>query len=187
MISVTPGAQQGKRDDGSRWKSFARSRGSAPHVRGQLPRLDLGRFRLFLVTFVITHISEDFNKTIPEVAFAITITLMFRPLGALIFGMVADRFGRRNAADGQHHSVFVRRMLNGVLAELYGLPRLARALRHLHGRGWGVGAALTMESLPTKTRGLASGILQEGYATGYLIAAVVYFLVFPHVGWRGSS
>jgi SHS family lactate transporter-like MFS transporter len=53
------------------------------------------------------------------------------------------------------------------------------------GGEWGLGASLAMESLPTKARGLFSGILQQGYAFGYLLAALVYWIVFPHFGWRG--
>src|SRR2546421_12976511 len=62
-------------------------------------------------------------------------------------------------------------------------------LRALFGIGmdgeWGLGASLAMESLPTEARGLFSGIQQQGYAVGYLLAALVYWIVFPHFGWRG--
>lgn len=139
----------------------------------------------FLVTFVLSQIATDFGKSISEVAFSITVTLMMRPLGAFIFGLLGDKFGRR-----------VPLMIDIVF---YSIMELATAfapnftvfliLRALFGVGmggeWGLGASLAMESLPTKARGLFSGILQQGYAVGYLLAALVYWLVFPHFGWRG--
>jgi MFS transporter, SHS family, lactate transporter len=139
----------------------------------------------FLLTFVLVPISREFGRTIPEVALAITLTLMARPLGAFLFGLLGDKFGRR-----------IPLMIDIVF---YSLMELLTAfapnftvflvLRVLFGIGmggeWGLGASLAMESLPTATRGLFSGILQQGYALGYLLAALVYWMVFPHFGWRG--
>jgi MFS transporter, SHS family, lactate transporter len=139
----------------------------------------------FLLTFVLVPISREFGRSIPEVAFAITLTLMARPLGAFLFGLMGDKFGRR-----------IPLMIDIVF---YSLMELLTAfapnftvflvLRVLFGIGmggeWGLGASLAMESLPTATRGLFSGILQQGYAVGYLLAALVYWMVFPHFGWRG--
>lgn len=138
----------------------------------------------FLLTFVLVPISREFGRTIPEVAFAITLTLMARPLGAFLFGFLGDKFGRR-----------IPLMIDIVF---YSLMELLTAfapnftvflvLRVLFGIGmggeWGLGASLAMESLPTATRGLFSGILQQGYAVGYLLAALVYWMVFPPFGWR---
>jgi SHS family lactate transporter-like MFS transporter len=139
----------------------------------------------FLVTFVLTQIATEFGRSISAVAFSITLTLMMRPLGALIFGWLGDKFGRR-----------IPLMIDIVF---YSLMELATAfapnftvfliLRALFGIGmggeWGLGASLAMETLPTKARGLFSGILQQGYAVGYLLAALVYWIVFPLFGWRG--
>lgn len=139
----------------------------------------------FLLTFVLVPISREFGRTIPEVAFGITLTLMARPLGAFLFGLLGDKFGRR-----------IPLMIDIIF---YSLMELLTAfapnftvflvLRVLFGIGmggeWGLGASLAMESLPTATRGLFSGILQQGYAVGYLLAALVYWMVFPHFGWRG--
>ena len=139
----------------------------------------------FLLTFVLVPISREFGRSIPEVAFAITLTLMARPLGAFLFGLLGDKFGRRIplmidivfyslmellTAFAPNFSVFL------VLRVLFGIGM---------GGEWGLGASLAMESLPTATRGLFSGILQQGYAVGYLLAALVYWAVFPHFGWRG--
>jgi MFS transporter, SHS family, lactate transporter len=145
----------------------------------------LDAFDFFLLTFVVTRIAGDFNRAIPEVAFAITVTLMLRPLGALIFGLLADRFGRRTPLMASVLCYSIVELLTAfspdftiflVLRALYGIAM---------GGEWGVGAALALETLPVEARGVASGILQQGYATGYLIAAVVYGLLFDRVGWRG--
>ena len=144
----------------------------------------LDAFDFFLLTFVVRNVAEDFSVSIVKVTFAITLTLMMRPLGAFIFGRLGDRFGRR-----------LPLMLDIVF---YSLMELLTAFspnyvvflvfRALYGIGmggeWGLGASLAMESLPAKARGLASGILQQGYAFGFLLAAIVYWLVFPHFGWR---
>jgi SHS family lactate transporter-like MFS transporter len=139
----------------------------------------------FLLAFVLTPVAKEFHRTIPQVTFAITLTLMMRPIGGFVFGLLGDRFGRR-----------IPLMANIIF---YSLMELLTAfapnftvflvLRALYGIGmggeWGLGASLAMESLPTKARGLFSGILQQGYAFGYLLAAVVYWIVFPFFGWRG--
>src|SRR5207245_1447298 len=139
----------------------------------------------FLLTFVFVPIAHDFDKTIPQVTFAITITLMMRPLGAFIFGWLGDRFGRRIPLmiDIVFYSVVE---LLTAFAPNFGTFLLLRALFGIGmGGEWGLGASLAMESLPTPARGLFSGILQQGYAFGYLLAALVYWIVFPIFGWRG--
>jgi MFS transporter, SHS family, lactate transporter len=147
----------------------------------------LDAFDFFLLTFVITRVATSFNKEISEVAFALTLTLACRPIGALLFGWLADRYGRRTplmvdiafysvvellTAFSPNFTVFL------VLRALYGVAM---------GGEWGLGAAMAMESLPPKRRGFFSGFLQEGYMVGYLVAALAYFLVFnyTHWDWRG--
>src|SRR5438876_3230213 len=139
----------------------------------------------FLLTFVFVPVAYDFGRTIPQVTFAITLTLMMRPLGAFIFGWLGDRFGRRIPLmiDIVFYSVVE---LLTAFAPNFGTFLLLRALiGNGMGGEWGLGASLAMESLPTQTRGLFSGILQQGYAFGYLLAALVYWIVFPIFGWRG--
>src|SRR2546421_11167000 len=139
----------------------------------------------FLLTFVFVPVAHDFGRTIPQVTFAITLTLMMRPVGAFIFGWLGDRFGRRIPLmiDIVFYSVVE---LLTAFAPNFGTFLLLRALFGIGmGGEWGLGASLAMESLPTHTRGLFSGILQQGYAFGYLLAALVYWIVFPHFGWRG--
>jgi SHS family lactate transporter-like MFS transporter len=122
----------------------------------------LDAFDFFLVTFVVARIATDFNRAIPEVAFAITITLMLRPLGALIFGMFADKYGRRGPLMASVLIYSVIELITAfspnfvifiVLRGIYGIAM---------GGEWGVGAALALETLPAKARGIASGILQQG-------------------------
>jgi SHS family lactate transporter-like MFS transporter len=144
----------------------------------------LDAFDFFLVTFVVADIAKDFNQDRVAVLGAITLTLMFRPLGALIFGQLADRFGRRGP-------LMVNILLYSALEFATGFsPNFTTflVLRALFGIAmggeWGVGAALALEGLPAKTRGVFSGLLQEGYATGYLLAAIAFFFVLPHLGWR---
>src|SRR5437016_14628693 len=139
----------------------------------------------FLLTFVLGPIAHNFGRTIEQVTFAITITLMMRPLGAFIFGWLGDRFGRRIPLmiDIVFYSIIE---LLTAFAPNFATFLLLRALFGIGmGGEWGLGASLAMESLPTPARGLFSGILQQGYAFGYLLAALVYWIVFPIFGWRG--
>ena len=139
----------------------------------------------FLVTFVLAPIGQEFGRTIPKVTFAITLTLMMRPVGAFLFGWLGDKFGRRIPlmADIIFYSVME---LLTAFAPNFTVFLILRALFGIGmGGEWGLGASLAMESLPTQSRGLFSGILQQGYAVGYLLAALVYWIVFPHFGWRG--
>src|SRR6266478_2903428 len=139
----------------------------------------------FLLTFVVPTVGHDFGRSVIDVGWAITITLAMRPVGAFIFGLLGDRFGRR-----------IPLMIDIIFYSLMELltafsPNVTVLLifRALYGIGmggeWGLGASLAMETLPTEARGLFSGILQQGYAFGYLLAAVVYWMVFPFFGWRG--
>src|SRR3982074_150089 len=139
----------------------------------------------FLLTFVLAPVGHDFGRSIPKVAFAITLTLLMRPIGAFIFGLLGDKFGRRIPlmADIIFYSVME---LLTAFAPNFTVFLILRALYGIGmGGEWGLGAPLAMESLPTKARGLFSGILQQGYAVGYLLAALVYWIVFPFFGWRG--
>src|SRR5881275_1783552 len=139
----------------------------------------------FLLTFVFSSVGQEFGRTVKQVTFAITITLMMRPLGAFILGWLGDRFGRRIPLmiDIVFYSIVE---LLTAFAPNFGTFLLLRALFGIGmGGEWGLGASLAMESLPTQTRGLFSGILQQGYAFGYLLAALVYWIVFPIFGWRG--
>jgi SHS family lactate transporter-like MFS transporter len=150
----------------------------------------LDAFDFFILVFCVSAVAADFRVTRTDVAAAISITLMFRPVGAFIFGVMADRFGRRPtlmfniacysllelacAFAGSMHTLFILRALFGIAM----------------GGEWGVGAALVFETLPKENRGFFSGLLQEGYAIGYLVAAAAYALLFPwfsHFTWHGHA
>src|SRR5438309_2514689 len=138
----------------------------------------------FLLTFVFSAVGQEFGRTVPEVAFTSMLTLMMRPVGALLFGLLGDRFGRRVPLmiDIIFYSVIE---LFTAFAPNFTVFLLLRALFGVGmGGEWGLGASLAMESLPTAARGLFSGILQQGYAVGYLLAALVYWMIFPIFGWR---
>ena len=133
----------------------------------------------FFLTFVFAAVARDFGKTVPEVVFAITLTLMMRPIGALLFGLLGDHFGRRGPLmiDIIFYSVIE---LLTAFAPNFTVFLILRALFGIGmGGEWGLGASLAMETLPAKARGLFSGILQQGYAFGFLLAAIVYAVVFP--------
>ena len=145
----------------------------------------LDAFDYFLLVFVLTDIAREFNVAVKTVTIATVLTLGLRPIGAFIFGRLADRFGRRPV-------LMIDVVLYATLAFVSAFsPNLIvfLALRALFGIAmggeWGVGASLTMESVRPESRGLVSGILQAGYPSGYLIASVAYGLLFPYFGWRG--
>ena len=144
----------------------------------------LDAFDFFLVVMTLTAIGKEFGQADTAMAFSITLTLVFRPVGAFVFGLLADRYGRRvplmidvvfysvvEVATGFAHSFAM--LL--VLRALFGI---------VMGGEWGVGASLAMEKAPASRRGILSGLLQEGYACGYLVAALAYYFVFPRWGWR---
>jgi len=144
----------------------------------------LDAFDFFVLVFAIPTIAEEFHVDLTEIAKTIAVTLAFRPVGAFIFGLLADRYGRRLPLmlDLVFYSVI--EVLSG-LAPDYKTFLILRALFGIGmGGEWGVGASLVMEKVPPKWRGVLSGILQEGYAVGYLLAACCYFFVFPKWGWR---
>jgi len=145
----------------------------------------LDAFDFFILVFVLKHIAEEFHTDVPAVAVAIFLTLAMRPIGALIFGLAADRYGRRVTlmVDVLLYSVF--EFLTGFSTGLTMFLVLRALFGVAMGGEWGVGASLVMETIPEDSRGLVSGILQAGYPSGYLIASIVFFLLFPIIGWRG--
>jgi len=144
----------------------------------------LDAFDFFVLVFVLPSVAHDFGVDVPAVALTITVTLAFRPLGALIFGLIADRYGRRLPLMIDLVFYAVIEVLSGF-APSYTSFLVLRALFGIGmGGEWGVGASLAMEQVPARWRGILSGVLQEGYAVGYLLAACCYFVVFPRWGWR---
>src|SRR3984957_11678838 len=145
----------------------------------------LDAFDFFILTFCVSALATQFQAKVSAITEAIFITLAFRPVGAFLFGMMADRFGRRVTLmiDIILYSVFE---LSSAFAPSLKIFLITRALFGIAmGGEWGVGAALAFETLPAEKRGFFSGLLQEGYAVGYLMAALVYGTMFTLVGWRG--
>jgi SHS family lactate transporter-like MFS transporter len=144
----------------------------------------LDAFDFFLVVLSITAIGKDFGESIPKMLAASWATLALRPVGAFLFGLISDRFGRR------------RPLVVNLC--LFSVVELATAFTHTYtqfiviralfgivmGGQWGLGAALAMEKVPVRLRGILSGLFQQGYAIGFLFAAAAYFMLFPHFGWR---
>ncbi len=144
----------------------------------------LDAFDFFLVVMTLTAIGATFGKSDKDIAFTLLLTLGFRPVGALVFGLIADRYGRRVPLMLDLVFFSIIEVLSG-LAPNYVTFCVLRALFGIGmGAEWGVGASLVMEKVPVKHRGIFSGLLQQGYATGYLLAALCYFFVFPRWGWR---
>jgi MFS transporter, SHS family, lactate transporter len=151
----------------------------------------LDAFDFFILTLVIDDIAKSFGRSRPDIAFALTVTLAARPIGAVIFGIMADRLGRRLP-------LMLNVIFYAVISVLSGLApsyQVFLLLRVLFGIGmggeWGVGASLALESASPRLRGLLSGLLQEGYALGSLLAAVAFRLLYPYFntlypgnGWR---
>jgi SHS family lactate transporter-like MFS transporter len=144
----------------------------------------LDAFDFFLVVFCLTAIGKEFHKSDAEMALSITITLAFRPVGAFIFGLLADRYGRRLPLMIDLLFYSIVEVLTGF-APSYTSFMVLRALFGIGmGGEWGVGASLAMEKVPPRLRGILSGLLQQGYAAGNLAAAICYFALFQRWGWR---
>ncbi len=144
----------------------------------------LDAFDFFLVVLCLTAIGREFHKSDKEVALSISLTLLFRPVGAFIFGLLADRYGRRLP-------MMIDLVFYSIVEVATGFaPNFTTflILRALFGIGmggeWGVGASLAMEKVPLKWRGIVSGALQQGYAFGNLLASLAYLFLFRTWGWR---
>lgn len=145
----------------------------------------LDAFDFFILVFVMDNIAKEFGREVTDVTIAIFLTLAARPLGALIFGLAADRFGRRPVLMINILSFSVLECASGLAPDLASLLLLRALFGVAMGGEWGVGAALTMETIPPHTRGAVSGLLQTGYPSGYLLAAIAYFAFYGLTGWRG--
>jgi SHS family lactate transporter-like MFS transporter len=145
----------------------------------------LDAFDFFILVFCVSALATQFQTKVSAITEAIFLTLAMRPVGAILFGLMADRFGRRPTlmVDIIAYSVFE---LASAFAPSLKVFLITRALFGIAmGGEWGVGAALAFETLPVEGRGFFSGLLQEGYAAGYLMAALTYAVAFRFVGWRG--
>lgn len=145
----------------------------------------LDAFDFFILVFVLSDLAQYFHTSVSDVSIAIMLTLAVRPIGALLFGRLAEKYGRKPIL-----------MLNIVLFSLFELlsawsPSFGAflAFRVIYGVAmggiWGVASSLALETIPDRSRGLMSGIFQAGYPCGYLLASIIFGLFFETVGWRG--
>jgi SHS family lactate transporter-like MFS transporter len=164
---------------------FLRESAERHAVAASFSAWTLDAFDFFVLTFVIPDIAKQFTVTVPTVALAVTLTLAVRPLGAFLFGRLADDLGRRRIL-----------MLNILCYSVFGFatafaPSLSAFLliRALFGVAmggiWGIGSSLAMESIKPKSRGFVSGLMQAGYPSGYLLASLAFGLFYGAAGWRG--
>ncbi|MDA3915316.1 MFS transporter [Oleiagrimonas sp.] len=147
----------------------------------------LDAFDFFLLVFVLDNVAKEFGTTTTAVSFGILLTLAARPLGALIFGRLADRFGRRPVLMVDVALFSVLELSCAFAPSLTVLLVLRFLFGIAMGGEWGIGAALAMESIPVRARGAVSGLLQSGYPFGYFLGALAYWLVTDVLGfsWRG--
>lgn len=145
----------------------------------------LDAFDFFILVFVLSDLATNFSTTVSDVSLAIMLTLAVRPIGALIFGRLAERFGRKPILMTNIAMFSVFELLSAwsptftaflVFRVIYGVAM---------GGIWGVASSLAMETIPDRSRGLMSGIFQAGYPCGYLLASIVFGLLYSSVGWRG--
>jgi SHS family lactate transporter-like MFS transporter len=141
-------------------------------------------FDFFVIVFVMDRLALDFHVQKSAIVWTLTATLAMRPVGALIFGILADRYGRRTPLMANVIFFSVIELFSGFAPNY----TVFLILRTIYGIGmggeWGVGASLAMESVPKHLRGVLSGVLQSGYSTGYLLAALAARFVLPAWGWR---
>lgn len=145
----------------------------------------LDAFDYFLFVLALRAVAHDFRVQVAAVAQGLFWTLAMRPVGAAIFGVLAERFGRRPILMINVVSYSLCELGSAFAPSLTTLLVLRAAFGLAMGGEWGVGAALALETLPAKNRGFYSGLLQEGYVVGYLLAAVVFASLFDRIGWRG--
>jgi SHS family lactate transporter-like MFS transporter len=145
----------------------------------------LDAFDFFILIFCVSAIAGEFHTKVSAITEAIFLTLAMRPVGAFLFGFLADRFGRRPALTIDIICFSVFELGSAFAPSLHSFLIMRAFFGIAMGGEWGVGAALAFETLPAKGRGVFSGFLQEGYVVGYLLAAVVYGTLFRFIGWRG--
>jgi SHS family lactate transporter-like MFS transporter len=145
----------------------------------------LDAFDFFILIFTFSAVARTFHVGITAVTVAITLTLAMRPVGALLFGRLADRYGRRPMLMVNILAFSLFELATGFAPSLTAFMILRALYGIAMGGEWGIGSSLTMETIPARWRGWVSGLLQSGYPAGYFLATVLFGFAFPYVGWRG--
>jgi MFS transporter, SHS family, lactate transporter len=144
----------------------------------------LDAFDFFLVVLSLTAIGQEFGQDVKHMTLALTATLAFRPIGAFFFGGISDRFGRRLPMVVNLCLFAVVELATAFAPTFLAFLVIRAVFGMVMGGQWGVGVSLAMEKVPVRYRGVLSGLLQQGYSLGFLLAAGAYFLIVPQHGWR---
>jgi SHS family lactate transporter-like MFS transporter len=144
----------------------------------------LDAFDFFIMVFVFGDVAKEFGLSVTSITFAVTLTLAMRAIGAFLFGRLADRFGRRPALMASILGFSLLGFATGLAPNATAFFIIRALFGLAMGGEWGVGASLTMESIPSTWRGPVSGLLQAGYPSGYMLASLLY-LAYPILHWRG--
>jgi len=144
----------------------------------------LDAFDFFLMVFMFKDVASTFHVEIKQVVFAVTLTLAARPIGAFIFGRLADRFGRKPTLMWNILAFSVLEVASGFAPTITTFLALRFLFGIAMGGEWGIGSALTFETIPASSRGPVSGLLQAGYPSGYFIASIAMYFLYDALGWR---
>ena len=162
------------------WSSTARHTVTASYLAWTFDAYDF-----FLLTFVFPDIAKQFGVSITVVTVAVTLTLACRPIGAFIFGRLADHFGRRPILMLDIACYSVLNFLIAFTPNIWAFYIACAAFGVAMGGVWGICASLSMETIKPQARGFVSGVLQSGYPSGFLISSLVFGFLYPSIGWRG--
>jgi MFS transporter, SHS family, lactate transporter len=144
----------------------------------------LDAFDFFLMVFMFKDVASTFHAEVKQVVFAVTLTLAARPIGAFIFGRLADRYGRKPTLMWNILAFSALEVASGFAPTLTAFFILRFLFGIAMGGEWGIGSALTFETIPAKARGAVSGLLQAGYPSGYFIASIAMYFLYDKLGWR---
>jgi MFS transporter, SHS family, lactate transporter len=144
----------------------------------------LDAFDFFLMVFMFKDVATTFHVDVKDVAKAVFLTLAARPIGAFAFGRLADRFGRKPMLMWNILTFSVLEAASGFAPSLTTFLILRFLFGIAMGGEWGIGSALTFETIPVRARGVVSGLLQAGYPSGFFVASIATFLFYDRLGWR---
>src|ERR1700677_4089574 len=144
----------------------------------------LDAFYFFLMVFMFKDIAAELHSSMQLVSSAVLLTLGMRPVGAFLFGRLADRFGRKPKLMWNILAYSILEMASGFAPNMTTLLIVRALFGIAMGGEWGIGSALTMETIPPSARGFVSGLLQAGYPSGYFLASLAVYLFYDRLGLR---